>query len=45
MIVRDRWKKLTDKEKMFYVIKARLVEERRHFELIQDFYKERIETA
>lgn len=45
MIVKERWKNLDDKEKVLFVVKARIEEERLHYENIKVFYQKRIEFA
>ncbi|CDW79511.1 UNKNOWN [Stylonychia lemnae] len=43
MIVKERWRQLTDQQKVLYVVKARLEEEKLAYTNIQNFYKSRIE--
>lgn len=45
MIVKERWKCLSDKDKAIYVMHARYLEEKKLYQLIQDFYAQRIEAA
>lgn len=45
MIVKDKWKRLQDKEKLIYVLMARVEEEKLHYWKIQEFYDERIKEA
>ena len=44
-IVRERWRAITDSLKCVYVSLARFEQERDHQKAVQDFYKERAETA
>lgn len=44
-IVRERWRCIADSLKAIYVTLARFEQEMDYHEKVQDFYKERIETA
>lgn len=45
MIVKERWKKLTDNEKVLFVVKARLEEEKQAYYNVKAFYQSRIDFA
>jgi hypothetical protein len=45
MIVKERWKCLSDKEKGIFVMHARYLEEKKLHSAIQEFYSQRIEAA
>jgi hypothetical protein len=45
MIVKDRWRKLSEKEKVIFVIKARIEEEKLNYSNVKAFYQQRIEFA
>lgn len=42
MLVRNKWQSLDDKDKLLFVILARIKEEKDHYESIKEFYDERI---
>eukprot|EP00347_Sterkiella_histriomuscorum_P000965 403373850 len=45
MIVKDRWRKLPDSDKLIFVIKARIEEERHHYKSLQAFRQQRIDFS
>ena len=44
-IVRERWRSISDSLKVVYVTLARFEQEKDHQDKVQNFYKERIQTA
>ena len=45
MIVKERWRYLSEAEKVLFVVKARIEEEKQHYYAIKDFYDERIQYS
>lgn len=44
-IVRERWRSISDSLKVVFVTLARFEQESEHHKLVQEYYKERIQTA
>ncbi len=45
IIIKEKWKRIADHERGMYIVLARLEEEKAHFQKVQEYYRERIETA